>query len=48
MSSTEPAIDQSRFRVVDWSEFYPDAEEAIPWDAPEPLASLTPTMQGAG
>jgi hypothetical protein len=32
----EPAIDQSRFRVVDWSEFYPDAEEAIPWDAPEP------------
>jgi hypothetical protein len=33
---TEPAIDQSRFRVVDWSEFYPDAVEAIPQDAPEP------------
>jgi hypothetical protein len=32
---TEPAIDQSRFRVVDWSEFYPDAAEAIPQDAPE-------------
>jgi hypothetical protein len=32
----EPAIDQSRFRVVDWSEFYPDAVEAIPQDAPEP------------
>jgi hypothetical protein len=31
----EPAIDQSRFRVVDWSEFYSDAEEAIPRDAPE-------------
>jgi hypothetical protein len=29
-----PAIDQSRFWVVDWSEFYPEAEEAIPWDAP--------------
>jgi hypothetical protein len=33
---TEPAIDQSRFRVVDWSEVYPDAVEAIPQDAPEP------------
>jgi hypothetical protein len=33
---TEPAIDQSRFRVVDWTEFYPDAEEVIPQDAPEP------------
>jgi hypothetical protein len=33
---TEPAIDQSRFRDVDWSEFYPDAVEAIPQDAPEP------------
>jgi hypothetical protein len=32
----EPAINQSRFRVVDWSEFYPDTEEAIPRDAPEP------------
>jgi hypothetical protein len=30
---TEPAIDQSHFLVFDWSEF---AEEAIPWDAPEP------------
>jgi hypothetical protein len=33
---TEPAINQSRFRVVDWSEFYPDAVEAIPQDAQEP------------
>jgi hypothetical protein len=33
---TEPTIDQSRFRVVDWSEFYPGAEEAIPQDMPEP------------
>jgi hypothetical protein len=29
-NETEPAIDQSCFRVVDWSEFYPDAVEAIP------------------
>jgi hypothetical protein len=32
---TEPAIDQSHFRVVDGSEFYMDTEEAIPWDTPE-------------
>jgi hypothetical protein len=31
-----PAINQSRFRVVDWSDFYPEAKEAIPWDTPEP------------
>jgi hypothetical protein len=30
-----PAINQSHFWVVDWSEFYPEAEEAIPWDAPD-------------
>jgi hypothetical protein len=54
---TEPAINQSRFRVVDWSEFYPDAAEAIPQDAPEPrgvsvvtscFVVSTPTMLGAG
>jgi hypothetical protein len=33
---TEPAINQSCFRVVDWSEFYPDAVKAIPQDAQEP------------
>jgi hypothetical protein len=31
-----PAINQSHFRVVDWSEFYPEAKEAVPWDEPEP------------
>jgi hypothetical protein len=31
-----PAIDQSHFRVVDWTEFYPEAKEVIPQDAPEP------------
>jgi hypothetical protein len=30
-----PAIDQSHFRVVDWSELYLEAKDAIPWDAPE-------------
>ena len=32
-----PIIDESRFRQYDWSDFYQDAEEAIPPDAPEPL-----------
>jgi hypothetical protein len=35
-NETVPAIDQSRFRVVDWSEFYPDAKEAVPRAALEP------------
>jgi hypothetical protein len=39
----EPAIDQSHFRVVDWSEFFSDAEEAIPQDAPEPRGALVVT-----
>jgi hypothetical protein len=36
LNETVPAIDQSHLWVVDWSEFYQDAEEAIPRDAPEP------------
>ena len=32
---TEPVFDESRFKVCDWSEFYPDAEEAIPHNVPE-------------
>jgi hypothetical protein len=32
---TVPEIDQSCFWVVDWSEFYLGAEEAIPQDMPE-------------
>jgi hypothetical protein len=39
----EPAINQSRFRVVDWSEFYLDAEDAIPREAPEPRGVLVVT-----
>jgi hypothetical protein len=32
---TEPVFDPNAFRTCDWSEFYPDAEEAIPHNAPE-------------
>jgi hypothetical protein len=52
---TVPAIDHSRFWVVDWSEFYLEAEEAIPWDALIPRVVLVvtscfvdSTMLGAG
>ena len=31
-----PAIDETRFTKCDWSEFYPDAEEKLPPDMPEP------------
>jgi len=32
----EPDIDESSFIQADWSEFYRDAKEAIPMNAPEP------------
>jgi hypothetical protein len=32
-----PQIDESRFKKYDWSDFYRDAEEAIPPNAPEPF-----------
>ena len=31
---TEPTFDESRFKVCDWHEYYPDAKEAIPKDIP--------------
>ena len=31
---TEPVFNESSFKICDWSEFYPDAEEAIPQDCP--------------
>jgi hypothetical protein len=31
---TEPVLNENSFKVCDWSEFYPDAEEAIPHDLP--------------
>jgi len=33
---TVPVFDQTRFAKADWSEYYPDAAEAIPMDAPAP------------
>jgi hypothetical protein len=33
---TDPSFDGDRFNKCDWSEFYPDAAEAIPTDMPEP------------
>jgi hypothetical protein len=32
---SEPVFDDKAFNVCDWSEFYPDAEEAIPHNVPE-------------
>ena len=32
---TEPIFDENSFHVCDWSEFYPEAEEAIPHNVPE-------------
>jgi hypothetical protein len=32
---TEPMFKDSSFNVCDWSEFYPDAEEAVPHNAPK-------------
>ena len=33
---TVPVFDENAFIVCDWSEFYPDAEEAIPHNVPTP------------
>jgi hypothetical protein len=32
-----PEINESRFKAYDWNDFYRDAEEAIPPNAPDPL-----------
>ena len=32
---SEPIFDENSFAVCDWTEFYPDAEEAIPHNVPE-------------
>lgn len=37
LDDTVPHIDEAHFPKVDWKEFYPDAVEAIPSSAPEPL-----------
>ena len=32
---TEPTFDESSFHVCDWSDFYPEAEDAIPHNVPK-------------
>lgn len=39
LDDTEPRVDESRFPKVQWEAFYPDAMEAIPPNAPEPLGN---------
>jgi hypothetical protein len=36
MDDARPLIDESHFIKADWSAFYPDAQEPIPLNAPEP------------
>jgi hypothetical protein len=31
----KPIFDETAFHICDWTEFYPDAKEAIPHNAPE-------------
>jgi hypothetical protein len=38
-----PPIDESRFKEVDWQDFYRDAKEKIPPDAPTPLGNYVTT-----
>jgi len=33
---TKPNFDEDRFRKADWSQFYPEAEDALPHNMPEP------------
>lgn len=37
---TEATFDKNTFKQRDWSEFYPDAAEPVPSDAPEPRGKL--------
>jgi hypothetical protein len=37
---TEPELDESAFKEVDWKEYYPRAKEAIPPNMPEPRGRL--------
>ena len=39
--------DEIKFTKVDWDDFYPDAQEAIPHDAPIPKGNLVPYAQSA-
>jgi hypothetical protein len=39
LDPTRPQVDESQFIQADWKEFYPDAVESIPPNAPEPLGN---------
>jgi hypothetical protein len=39
LDDTKPHVDETRFPKVDWKEFYPDAQEIVPPNAPEPLGT---------
>jgi hypothetical protein len=36
LDATLPFVDETRFQTVDWRDFYPEAQEAIPLNAPLP------------
>ena len=38
-----PEIDENRFTKCDWYDFYRDAKEPIPGDAPEPRGNVVTT-----
>jgi hypothetical protein len=42
---TLPEFDESRFNVCDWQEYYPDAVEAIPPNAPVPRGNTVMTTR---
>jgi hypothetical protein len=43
MDWTRPEIDEADFKVCDWSEYYPDAAEAIPPNMPAPRGKAVVT-----
>jgi hypothetical protein len=40
---SHPDIDETRFKVCDWRDFYRDAKESVPGDAPEPRGNYVST-----
>ena len=39
MDARMPNVSEDRFKSFDWEDFYPDAKEQLPPDAPEPLGN---------
>jgi hypothetical protein len=40
MDASRPKVDETRFHKADWHEFYRDAQEPIPPNAPEPRGGV--------